>query len=295
MRNKLLYALPNWTALFFSLVHYLLQAPLLCCPDSCCCCFSNSAAALFHLLTAHLHLGERSFISGSDTKASSSISRSSSGCDSSPLASPEDHTHPQTPNSTSSSKAYGPCATPSRTPSKSISTYVGPQKDQVPGGVLGRSHSYTELRDPASWQLRRTFSMTLFHRKQRKQLVEPINWKHNESVKAEESTLGGVGPEKESDVTSPSRMTLSRATAQEWEPEETRQSTHLLPAPAPTQRSDHLSPVPSLPNLQTNPPCLFNSNDNMPPLVTGSPSVSATIEAQRLKRQRKQYNHKLCK
>lgn len=258
--------------------------------------FFPTAAALFHLLTADLHLGHRSFISGRDTKASSSISRSSSACDSSPLASPEDHTHPQTPNSTSSSKAFGPCATPSRRPSKSIATFVDPQKDQVPGGVLGRSHSYTELRDPALGQMRRTFSMTLFHRKQRKQLVEPINWKYNKSVKAKESTLDGVGPEKESEITFPSRIALNGARAHGWESEETKENTHLLPAPsAPIQISDHLLPVPSLPNSQTKPPCLFNSNDNMPPLGRSSPSASATIEAQRLKRQRKQYNHKLRK
>lgn len=237
-------------------------------------------------VTTDLHLSDQSFISGRDTTTSSSISRSSSALEPSHLASPEDPTHPQSLNSTSLSKIYVPCVTSSRRPNKSISTSVG----------FVRSRSCTELRDPASGQLRRSFSMTFFHRKQKKQLVKPKTWKRNLSVKPEESTLDSVGPVKESGLISPPCSTLNRATTHTQEPAETTQNTHLQPAPAVlVQRSQHLLPVPSLPSPQTTPSCLYNDNDNTPSPGTSSPSLSATIEAQRLKRQRKRDNHTLCK
>lgn len=247
-------------------------------------------------VTTDLHLSDHSFISGRDTKTSSSVGRSSSAFEPSHLASPEDPTHPQTLNSTSLSKIYVPCVTPSRRPSKSISTFVGPENLPVSGEVFGRSQSCTELRDPASGQLRRSFSMTFFHRKQKKQLVKPKNWKCNLSVKTEDSTLDTAGPVEESELISPSCSTLTGATAHAQEPAETTQNTHLQSAPAvPMQRSHHLLPVPSLPSPRTTPSCLYNYNDNIPSPGTSSPSLSATIEAQRLKRQRKRGNHALCK
>lgn len=178
---------------------------------------------------------------------------------------------------------------PSQRPSESISTIMGPEKVQDPGEIFGR----TELRDPASEQLRHSFSGTFLQRKQRKDPVEPKNWKHNESVKTGESTLDWVGPEKESELISPSWSTLTGAPAHTQEPAEITQNTHLQPAPAaPIQRSDHLFPALSLPNPLAKSSCLYNYN-NIPSVATDSPSLSATIEAQRLKRQRK-WDNKLC-
>eukprot|EP00066_Takifugu_rubripes_P028914 XP_011618180.1 PREDICTED: SAM and SH3 domain-containing protein 1-like isoform X1 [Takifugu rubripes] len=228
---------------------------------------------------------------GRDKKASSSFSRSSVSIESRHLTPPEDPTCPQSLESTGSSNIYQPCVMPSQRPSESISTIVGPEKVQDPGEIFGRSRSWTELRDPASEQLRRSFSGTFLQRKQRKDPVEPENWKHNESVKTEESTLDWVGPEKESELISPSWSALTGAPAHTQEPAETTQSTHLQPA-APIQRSDHLFPTLSLSNPLAKSSCLPNY-DNIPSLATDSPSLSATVEAQQLKRQRKRDN-KLC-
>lgn len=250
------------------------------------------------LITTDPHLSDHSFISGKDTKTSSSFSRSSSAFESGQLTSPEDPTRPQTLNSACLSQIYVPCVTPSRRPSKTISTFVGPENLPVCGEVFGRSQSYTELRDPASGQLRRSFSMTFFHKKQKKQFVKPKNWKGNLSVKTGESTLDSVDPEKVSELISPSCSTLNGATAHAQEPAETTQNTHLQPAPAvQIQRSRHLLPVPPLPSPRTTPSSLYNYKmfDNIPSPGTSSPSRSATAEAQRLKRQRKRDNHTLCK
>lgn len=180
---------------------------------------------------------------------------------------------------------------PSQSPSESISTIMGPEKGQDPGEIFGRSRSWTELRDPASEQLRRSFSGTSLQRKQTKDPVEPKNWKCKESVKTEESKLDWVGPEKESELISPSWSTLTGAPAHAQEPAEMAQNTHLQPAPtAPIQRSDHLFPALSPNPLAKSSP--YNC-DNIPSVATDSPSLSATVEAQRLKRQRKRDN-KLC-
>lgn len=187
-----------------------------------------------------------------------------------------------------------PCVTSSRRPSKSISTFVGPENLPVSGEVFGRSQSCTELREPSSGQLSRSFSMTFFHRKQK--LVKPINWKRSVSVKIEESTLDSVGLVEGSELISPPCSILNGATAHTQEPAEITQNTHLQPAPAvQMQRSHHLLPIPSLPSPRTTPSCLYNYNDNIPSPGTSSPSLSAAIEAQRLKRQRKRDNHALCK
>lgn len=195
--------------------------------------------------------------------------------------------------STGSSNIYQPCVKPSQRPSESISTFVGPENVQDPGEIFGRNRSWTELRDPASEQLRGNFSGTFLQRKQRKYPVQPKNWKRYDSVKTEGSTLDWVGPEKESELISPSWSTLTGAPAHTQEPAETTPNTHLQPAPAaPIRRSDHLFPALSLPNPLAKSSCLSNY-DNMPSLATDSPSLSATVEAQRLKKQRK-YDNKLC-
>lgn len=184
-----------------------------------------------------------------------------------------------------------PCVTSSRRPSKSISTFVGPENLPVSGEVFGRSQSCTELREPASGQLSRSFSMTFFHRKQKKQLVKPKNWKRSISVKNEERALDSVGPVQESELVSPPCSTLNGATAHPQEPAEITQNTHPQPAPAvQMQRS-----LPSLPSPRTTPSCLSNYNDNIPSAGTSAPSLSATIIAQRLKRQRKRANPAFCK
>lgn len=200
---------------------------------------------------------------------------------------------PQSLESTGSSNIYQPCVIPSQRPSESISTIMGPEQVQDPGEIFGRSRSWTELRDPASEQLRSGFSGTFLQRKQRKDPVEPKNWKRNKLEKTEESTLDWVDPENEPELISPSWSTLTGAPAHTQEPAEMTQNTHLQPAPAaPMQRSDHLFPALSLPNPLAESSCLSNY-DNISSVATDSPSLSATIEAQRLKRQRKR-NNKLC-
>lgn len=162
---------------------------------------------------------------------------------------------------------------------------MGPGKVENSGENFGRSRSWRELREPTSEQLRRSFSFS--QRKQRKDPVEPKNGKRNESVKTEESTLDWVGPEKESELISPSWSTVTGAPAHAQEPADATQNTHLQPPPAvPIQRSDYPFPALCLPNPLEKSSCLSNC-DNIPPVATDCPSLSATIEAQRLKRQRK--------
>lgn len=302
MRNKLLYASPDWTALFFSFIvsrklWFLLWAHSPCRPFAVAVLPPQPCVTLLQLsisfVPTDFHLSDHSFISGRETKTSSSVSRSSSAFESSHLSPPEDTTQPRSLNSTSMSKIYVPCVTSSQRFSRTISTSVGPENLLVSGKVFGRSQSCTELREPASEPLRRSFSVTFFHKKQKKQPVKPKNWRCHNWVKTEESTPDTAGPQEASELISPACSTLNGATAHTQEPAETTQNTHLLPAPAvQMQRPRHLLPVPSSP---TTPICLYKYNDNMPSPGMGSPSLSATIEAQRLKRQRKRVNRTLYK
>ncbi|XP_030299781.1 SAM and SH3 domain-containing protein 1 isoform X3 [Sparus aurata] len=133
---------------------------------------------------------------GRDKKTSSSMSRSSSGFESSHLPSPDLPAHPLTLTSTSSSKtppACLPCISPSLRPPKSSLTLPSPAKGRDPGGAIVRSQSCTELRrNRGAVLLRRSFSLTVLHKEQKRRLIHPQNWNLTPHMKTEESTQDTV-------------------------------------------------------------------------------------------------------
>lgn len=261
------------------------------------------------LVTTDRHLHDRHtlhlFISGRDKKTSSSMSRSSSGFESSHLPSPEYPTHPQTLTSTSSSKTCLPSILPSLRPPKNSLSLLSPAKGHGPSGAIARSQSCMELRsNPASGLVRRSFSLTLLHKKQKRQCVDPKNRNLTPSVKTKESTQDTVNPPKDCQVVSPSSQasitshnvecsTCIRDTVNVFPPEqaETKQSTHLqLPPTVPIERSNHplltaSFPTPRREPLLTQTACLYHTN-HMLSADTSSPSLSANFEAHQLKMKR---------
>ncbi|XP_044230205.1 SAM and SH3 domain-containing protein 1 isoform X2 [Thunnus albacares] len=237
---------------------------------------------------------------GRDKKTSSSMSRSSSGFESSHLPSPEYPALPLTLTSTSPSKTlhpskpgFLPCILPSvRTPKSSVSLLS-------PGKGITRSRSCTELRrNPTPGLLRRCFSLTGLHKEQSRKHLVPKDWKLTARGKNEESTQHKVNLKKHSDVMFTSCQsstasfdavcsTLNKDTTNASGPKqaETTQSAHLqLPATVPAERTDH--PVTTLPVPYRETACRDNYTGNTSSEDKSGRFISASLEARRLKTQR---------
>ncbi|XP_070776853.1 SAM and SH3 domain-containing protein 1 [Enoplosus armatus] len=252
---------------------------------------------------------------GRDKKTSSSMSRSSSGFESSHLPSPEYPVLPQTLTSTISSKTSLqsnppclPCIYSSQRPPKNSLSLLSPAKGHLPSGAIARSRSCMELRrDPAPGLLRRSFSLTVLHKGQKRKPVNPKNWNLTPSVKTEESTQHSVNPPKPCEVLSPSSLssttsynpvccTFNIDTTNVFSPKqaETTQSTHLqLPPTVPAERSNHPLTIPSLPNphpepILTETACMYTNTNHISLEGKRSLSVSASSEARQLKMKRNQ-------
>ncbi|XP_034714551.1 SAM and SH3 domain-containing protein 1 isoform X2 [Etheostoma cragini] len=241
---------------------------------------------------------------GRDKKTSSSMSRSSSGFESSHLPSPENPALPQT--LTISSKKISlqskpgclPCSSPPLRPKHSL-RLMSPSKSHLPSGTIARSRSCMELRrNPAADLLRRSISLTVGHKKQERKLIDPKSWNINPSVKIK------TKPQNHCEVTFPSSQsstascnsvcgTFNTDTTDVFalEQAETTQIPHLsLAAPVLAERSNHPLSTPSLPKphpglVPTETACMYYTN----PISSEhnvAHSVSANSEARRLKMQR---------
>ncbi|XP_049917998.1 SAM and SH3 domain-containing protein 1 isoform X2 [Epinephelus moara] len=239
---------------------------------------------------------------GRDKKTSSSISRSSSGFESSHLPSPEFPARPQTLTSTSSRKTSLqskpgrlPCILPPlRPPKPSFSLLRG----YLPSGAIARSQSCMELRrSRAPDLLRRSFSLTVLHKVQQRRL------RNLTSSAKTGSRQHAVNPPKHCEVMSASSQssttsckavcsTFSKDTAKVCVPKqaERTQITHLQ---LPAERSNHpLTPL-SSPNPHPEPVLTETTCTNhISSEEKVSRSFSATYEARRLKMRRSQKTSK---
>ncbi|KAM6968424.1 SAM and SH3 domain-containing protein 1 isoform 2-T2 [Tautogolabrus adspersus] len=230
---------------------------------------------------------------GRDKKTSSSMSRSSSGFESSNLPSPENPA-PQKPlSSTCSHKtslqskpACPPCVSPPLRPPTSSLSLLSPPKGHLPSGAIGRSQSCMELRTlPSPEPLRRSFSLT----------IHPRHWNLTHSVRP--SIQHKVNPQKQSEFMSPAasfnteRSTLNTDAENDsaHKQAETTQSTHLqLPPTVPAGNSNHPLTTPSSPNPHTEThttqsACMDIYTNHILSEDKRSFSISATSEARRLK------------
>nr|XP_046268734.1 SAM and SH3 domain-containing protein 1 isoform X2 [Scatophagus argus] len=247
---------------------------------------------------------------GRDKKTSSSMSRSSSGFESSHLTSPESPALPKTLTCTSSSKtssepAVLPCVFPSLTPPKSSLTPIRTARGHVPCGATARSQSCMELRrSRAPEPLRRSFSLTGLHTEQKRQLADRKN--RTACVKTEESSQpSSVSPQKRGEVKSPTHQpsstsynamcsTFNTDTVNAFAPKQaaTTQSTHLKQPPThPAERSSQPLITPSLPNPRREPSLtetasVCNYTSHTLSQDTSTRSLSANFEARRLKLKR---------
>ncbi|XP_038584804.1 SAM and SH3 domain-containing protein 1 isoform X2 [Micropterus salmoides] len=250
-------------------------------------------------------------------KMSSSMSRSSSGFESSHLSSPEYPALPQTLTSTSSSKtslqskqACLPCILPSLRHPKNSSHLLSPAKghhlSSPRNGYISRSQSCMELRrNPAPGLLTRSFSLTVLHKGRKRKLFNPKNWNLTPSVKTEESTQHSVNPQKPFELMFPSLQfsttshksvcsTFNLDTTHVFAPKpaEKTHSAHLqLPPTVPAERSKSPLTIPSIPNilpesLLTETACVYNYTNRFSSEDNKSRSVSASSEARRLKMKR---------
>ncbi|XP_019133416.2 SAM and SH3 domain-containing protein 1 isoform X2 [Larimichthys crocea] len=228
---------------------------------------------------------------GRDKKTSSSMSRSSSGYESSRLPSPECPVVLKTLISTrklQSKPAHPPCISPSPRPPKNSLTLLSLAKSLVPVRAIARSQSCPELRrNPAPGLLRRSFSVTARHERR---FIKPKNWKPTPAAKTE-SVPHAANPQKHCEDMSLFNTDTGHAFAPKQA--ETTQSTHLqLPPTAPAERSNHPLITPSTANPRREPAltqtaCLYGHTDSVLSEDSRTRSISATFEARRLKMKRK--------
>ncbi|XP_076013616.1 SAM and SH3 domain-containing protein 1 [Genypterus blacodes] len=144
---------------------------------------------------------------GRNKKTPSSMSRSSSGFESSHLPSPEYPAIPRSVTSTSPSETFYqlkpgclPPALPSPNPSKNSLRLQSPAKGRLPQGYIARSQSYSEVRgNPEPELLRRCSSLTGLHTQQGAQkgkLLHSKDWKPTHGTKTETSTKHEINPRK---------------------------------------------------------------------------------------------------
>ncbi|XP_040917418.1 SAM and SH3 domain-containing protein 1 isoform X2 [Toxotes jaculatrix] len=230
---------------------------------------------------------------GRDKKASSALSRSSSGFESSNLSSPEYPALTLTLSSTSTSKTLlhskpgcQPCVLSSLRPPKDSLSLLISAKDHLPSRAIGRSHSCMELRrKPALGPLRRCLSLSDLHKERKKKLINPKDRNLTPSIKTNKSTEETVNPHFK--VVFPSSG-CNVDTGSVFAPKqgETARSTHLnLP---PTVWTNHPVNTPSLPNSHQEPSlaetaCMYNYTNHISSENRRSHLISATSEACRLK------------
>lgn len=222
------------------------------------------------------------------------MSRSSSGFESGHLLSPE-HS-PQT--TTSSSKPDLPCSSTSeRPPKKSTHLPRSPEESRVPVGAISRSQSCTELRDKAASQpVRRSLSLTVLCKDQKRQNTDLKNQHPTSSLQTEGSTQDSGNVHQ---LTSPSPQpsttqhdTVSNASY--------RDTVKVIPSEEkePTQ-DPQLQPPADVSKERSDPPPLTASalNPHEESFPTESVSVchtnrvlSANLEARRLKKKRDKTN-----
>ncbi|XP_070698379.1 SAM and SH3 domain-containing protein 1 isoform X2 [Pempheris klunzingeri] len=241
---------------------------------------------------------------GRDKKTSSSMSRSSSGFESSHLPSPDYSALPKPLTSTSSCKtslqskpACLPCIPPLLRPLKNSLRLLSPAKGHLPSGAIARSQSCMELRRNAAPEpLRRSSSLTVLHKEQERNLVGPKKWNLTPAVSTEESVQHTVNAQKLCQVTPLSskssttsyntvcsRLNADRVPKQAA----TTQSTQLqLPPTAPTERSDHPLISPSSLNPHSEPILTEMVTNHLAAVDKRSPFISANSEARRLKTKR---------
>ncbi|KAG7229109.1 hypothetical protein INR49_013051 [Caranx melampygus] len=236
-------------------------------------------------------------------KKTSSMSRSSSGFESSHLPSPENPALPLTLTSNSPCKTFlhsepgcQPCIPPPsiRRPKNSLSI-LSSVKCHLRSGAIARSHSCMELRkNTGPRPLRRCLSLSCLHKGQKKKLINPKDWNLALRTKTEESTQKTVTAEKQSKVTFPSSQsstkanhavcsTLNMDTGRVFGPK--TQSTDLR---LPAESSHHPIDTPPLPNSHREPSLteaalIHNYTNHITSEDKRSYSVSATSEARRLK------------
>ncbi|XP_071354890.1 SAM and SH3 domain-containing protein 1 isoform X2 [Trachinotus anak] len=240
---------------------------------------------------------------GRGKKTSSSMSRSSSGFESSHLSSPENPALPLTLTSTSPSKTFlhsepgcQPCILPSLRRPKTSFRLLSSAKGHLPSGAITRSHSCMELRgNPALGQLRRCSSLSGLHKEQKTKRINPKDWNLTPRIKTEESPKQTVKPQKQLKVMFPSSQSSTTVcsssnvdTGSVFGPKqgETTQSTQLqLPPTVPAERSKHPAGLLSSTSL-TETACKYSYTNHISSEDKRSNSISANSEARRLKMQR---------
>lgn len=233
----------------------------------------TTAWQLYDLRTLHL------FISGRGKKTRSTISRSSSGFESSHLPSPEYPVLPLPLASIQSSKSSShskprcfPHVHPNL-PKRGLSSIKG----RIQSRSFARSHSCMELRrNAAQTPLRRCFSLTILHKDQKRRLLlRPKDL--NLYIKSTKNPLTVVRPSSHALCrTSYTAACTSTAT----------QQAHPEPPPTapPKRSSDHVA-APSLLNPEREPlPTVMPDREHIFLGERKGASVSATSEACRLKR-----------
>lgn len=222
------------------------------------------------------------------------MSRSSSGFESSHLPSRE---HP-TLTSTSDSKTCLPVSLASLSPPKSSLSLLSPDKGQVPSNTIPRSKSCLELQSvPAPGRVRRSFSLTILHNKQKRQLILPKDGNLAPSVKAKATPQGSADPQKAFSVTSPSSQpsaTSHRAECSTFSGDTAETTARPCLPPPPTTANVHplltaSSPAPSQEPSLTQTACLCYTS-HMSAEGTRSLSLSANLEARKLKKARRKVN-----
>ncbi|XP_028251958.1 SAM and SH3 domain-containing protein 1-like isoform X2 [Parambassis ranga] len=208
---------------------------------------------------------------GRDKKTPSTMSRSSSGFESSHLPSPEFPVLPLPLTSTSPSKISQqskPTCLPSPAPPKNSLRLPSPARDHIP---IHRSHSCVELRRNAatSHQLRRCSSLTVHHRRQKRKTLDPKHWNLTRNTKSTHAIM--VPSVQSSDKDAPKRAENTQITHAKLPP------TVLTP-PSP-------NPHPELPPTETT-TCRLSCTDHISAEDKKSRSISATSEARRLKMKR---------
>lgn len=223
------------------------------------------------------------------------MSRSTSGFESGHLLSPE-HS-PQT--TTSSSKLDLPCSSTSeRPPKKSTHLPTSPEVSLVPVGAISfRSQSCTELRDKAASQpVRRTLSLTVLCKDQKRQNIDLKNQNPTSSLQTEGSTQDS-GSVHRVTTPSPPPSTTQHHTVSDASYKDT---VKVIPSEEKEPTPDtQLQPPADVSKERADPPPLTAStlNPHEEPFPTETVSVchtnrvlSANLEARRLKKTRDKTN-----
>uniref|UniRef100_A0A3Q3KG24 Sterile alpha motif domain-containing protein 5 n=1 Tax=Monopterus albus TaxID=43700 RepID=A0A3Q3KG24_MONAL len=244
--------------------------------------------------------GNENLENGKDKRTSSSMSRSSSGFESSHVPSPGRPALPLTrtrPSQTSlrNEPQRQPCVLPSLGPKNSLSR-MSSKRGHLPSGAMSRSQSCMELEQhPPLRLLRPCVSLRSLLKEQNRGLIRPKDLTLNPSAEIEENSQHAINPQKHCGVVfSPSRCSTTSydAVCCTSKVSEAPQSSHLeLPPTVPVGRAHHPLTTPSSPDalrepLLTETVCVYNYIDHISSGDRSHRSISATSEARRLKAKR---------